>query len=490
MKRVIICILTVTLLIGALAVPTYAADFDNDFDLQVLDYATANGGTSNSFSFTGSRTVTYQLPDYFNFRYVDLLFVITSGVPTVSISGGSSSASNNLTVVKVGQYLYRAYGYVPNNFFNRLHLHFTSTSTASTTVVVKSFKVYSRDSITPDIRVEASGFYTDGDIDLSLNWGDSRPTRIFFTPTGEFYDNQFVVDFFCEDWRLYDFVDIQVSLSVNAINSISANFNGQNIPFTVSEVLSDSGFVSLYYLTLRLDLRGLNRREDGNPLITVSGIADFDHVNAISLHDATGYVEIEFDALSYFFNKLFASLISNFDSLSTLVSGFRSDVNTVVTTWSDIINKSIVSFESSIVSTVTSWSDTINKSVGSVGSKIDNWGQKIYDAIVGQKSDDTTVSDAIENQEQVNQEVNTQLQSAVGSWSDNVGEVTQGFNLALTNATPALIWISGMAQNIFSGMGWFGNIFFFLGFLHVFFLLMSKSGLGRAIDRADKRGDD
>ena len=510
MKRVLICILTVTLLIGALAVPSYAAEINplSDVRVNVMDYIYPNNGDSLTVNVGNNGTVVFDLPFYIRGSYVDiLLYTGGSAVKTVSLNGTA------LNYVRYGDGSARIYGDIPSSRYKTFTFTFTTYGTSRLSfcyfdVVEETASVQS---IVGTITSEHNG--------RTYSATMSSPTSsasVTVPHMAESANHSIYTSLSFADWRVYDYVSFSVAFT-GFINSVTVNAGTNPVPFTITPIVSDffwtdgsADDASVQYVIITIDCRDIDRL-GAAPIISISSDISGNDVYDIrnSLLFVTGYkVSPAPDTLIYWLRNLFDQLsglrsdnntvvttwgdaINNtLGGLGDLISGFRSDVNTVVTTWSDLINKSIESFKSSIVSTVTSWSDTINKSVGSVGSKIDNWGQQILDAIVGQKSDDTTVSDAIENQEQVNQEVNTQLQSAVGSWSDNVGEVTQGFNLALTNATPALIWISGMAQNVFSGMGWFGNIFFFLGFLHVFFLLMSKSGLGRAIDRADKRGDD
>lgn len=81
-----------------------------------------------------------------------------------------------------------------------------------------------------------------------------------------------------------------------------------------------------------------------------------------------------------------------------------------------------------------------------------------------------------------------QIGSAVDEWNGNISVVTDGFNSGLDGATPALVWLSNIAEGVFDGLGWFGNIYFFLGFLSVFFLIMSKSGLAGKINGVIIRG--
>ena len=64
------------------------------------------------------------------------------------------------------------------------------------------------------------------------------------------------------------------------------------------------------------------------------------------------------------------------------------------------------------------------------------------------------------------------------------------YDMAFEKTTPALVWLASLADGIFNGMGWFGNVYFLVGLISVIMLVLSKSGLAHKIGSISRRKGD
>lgn len=104
--------------------------------------------------------------------------------------------------------------------------------------------------------------------------------------------------------------------------------------------------------------------------------------------------------------------------------------------------------------------------------------------------DDSSAEQALQTQEKINVSVNNQLVGAVEDWNTNIEVVEAGYDMAFSKTTPALTWLASLADGIFDGMGWFGNVYFLVGLISVIMLVLSKSGLAHKIGSISRRKGD
>lgn len=506
MKRYISLVLVAVVLVMSLAVPSYAADFENPYGINLMDYY-----VFDTFYTTFDNTpITFDLPLTSLYYAVDLVVSSSYAFENVYFKRGGQLIPLNISHI-YGD-LYRIYGSFEKLDSNQMTLVFDTVAAAYFTV--QSFHLYYSPIQFFDAAIEAiGGAGPDNDFALSLNYGDSRPTYTQYSVTWEYAT--FNLSISAPYWDRYDFLDVVLYMNVSSINSISASFGGVDIPLDVSYLPSSDGLDPTYILSLRLDFRGLDRTGEDPPLLRITGVSNTDGLNYISLWNAKGGVILDtVKPLPYFFTNLFSGLSTWFGNVGTWISNQTTALTNTITTGFTNVGTWISSQTSSLINEFNNLETVLNdlfvdadgfsiarrvraismslhgwfiEQTTSINSTISTWGQKIFDAIVGDTGPNQEIEDARDTQEEVNQQLNVQLDSAVQEWNDNFGTVSSGFNTAFQNSTPALIWLSDKAQAVYSNMGWFGSIFFFLGFLEVFFLLMSKSGLGK---QNAKGGDD
>lgn len=450
MKRIISLSLVAVVLIFSLAVPSFAAESDtvgNDTWFNVMDFTELG----QVYTHAGVNYVDIPLPTDKVYYGIDFIVDDNCGIKSIYVD---LPYDYGCGMVDIGNGLKRFYCDASWTG-DWLTLAVDVENTGYQWFQFLAFHVRFQDADHFTAPAVAEGFYPDGgSIQLSVNSDYFSSDHCYFKPS-TFEDRQFCFDLWSPDWKMYDYMDFVIFLHVDHISMISAICGDVTLPFSVSYIERSS--TQAYLVSVRVDLRGINRDTSELPHVTIGGMAEFNVYNAIILASCSGFVLLnDINPLFYYFKDLKNNLSSLFSNLSLNISN---------------------------------WGQSIVSSVDSVGSKIETWGQNIVDAIVGDQTANETVNDALHTQEEVNEQINVQLGSAVDDWDGNITIVSQGFNSAYQNSVPALQFLSNLAQSVWSGMGWFGNMFFFLGFLHVFFLLMSKSGLGKAVDKI-RNGDD
>lgn len=170
-----------------------------------------------------------------------------------------------------------------------------------------------------DIRLKAWGTYADSEnFDMTKNYSDNKLTYTYIN--GGSSPRDFNLMLSSPDWRGYDFLDIQLALDVSNISSISANLGSVSIPFEQSYVTSAAFDDQSHYLTLRLDLRGLDVSTQTNIEISVRGLLYWENTSLVALTACSG-VTIRNDPVLNFFDSILGAL---------------SDMHTNIAHWFDL----------------------------------------------------------------------------------------------------------------------------------------------------------
>lgn len=363
MKRIIPLILTVLLLPTLLAVPALADELGG-VRINLLDYTTPNGvpGFTASIS-PGSKTVNFSLPYATDIAYIDVTFY-TDAVSFTDLYSTDGHSNYLLTYQYVGGGLYRAFGSVSFNNASLTALMFEDLD-GTYDVTFNTFYVYT----TP---TEASAIGAtiqapnDTNDPVSFAYSGS-PVYHFWTISNDSWSTRGAFESRIElvnYWRGYDYIDIQVSYMVAGINSVTVICGENNVPFELNQIENVSaGALPIYYLSLRLDLTGLERNDD-KLVVIINGVNGQESrgENGFWFHSCTGYLEVvERNMLGYYFSQVAAWIQSQTNSL---LSGISSGV-------------------SNITGTIASWGRNIVNGFTSVTDSIATWGQNIVDAING-----------------------------------------------------------------------------------------------------------
>ena len=346
MKRYISLALAAVILVFSLAVPSYASELDSldNFNfVNVLDYTDlgmCNVSGSDPFS------INIALPSKMFVQYIDFIILDrTGGIFSADLY--CYGVRVPLTVVSLGNGYYRIFGKV-NWEISSLDLKIDHANGGYKQLYFCSLYVSLSDVNHYSAPLVCQGFTPSSDVDLSLHTGDNRPTQVLWT-IDSFNDRTFSFTCYSPDWYKYDYLDFQVIASVSEFTSISAVFGETAIPFTVSKIFPANTDGNSYCISVRLDLRGLDRNSSDVPEVTIVGQSNYDGANGFQLAGCSGYIiQRDINPLFYYFKKL------------------TSDIS---------------SFFSNLGSTVSTWGQNVFNAVTSVGSKIETWGQKIFNSL-------------------------------------------------------------------------------------------------------------
>lgn len=416
------CIL---LLPSLVAVPASADSSSNNF-MDLMHYIDAGVITVTS----AKPSIELSLPKYSVVYYVDILFSCNGSFTSLSVS--KDSQTRDLTIISLGSGIYRAYGNISGNGSSSLVLNFGVTSTIWVEFVYFDCALFRTDSFNDIGRLNVN--YWNGSSDRYMD-NPNSPLYCYLGYPGVI-DNSFSWDYaagvYIENWRKYDFIDVQLLIDSASVSSISCSIDRTFCPFEVSYIgdvelwqyhpFEQNGNIydfaygeeSYLYVNLRVDLRGVVRTLDSDLGIMFSGQYSKDD-SFICLYSVTGLISSETSELSLFWLKL-KSLLS------------------------DLFGKN-----------------------------------------------DPAAGEAQLTQEQIDYEVNMQIVGAMENWDSNISVVKTGYDDSLVRASPALIWLSTLADNVFNNMGWFGNIYLMLGLFSLFLFILSKSGLPHSIGRISRR---
>ena len=142
MKKLISLFLALIISVSViLPVSARADDFPlNWFDL--LEFTTING-VYNDFSYGTSRTLTIPMPRSMRVVQVDILLSHTYGTAPDKVEISPDGTTwKELEIYQLSDGITRVFGLCGNSFYSNMRLRFTRSSSVTSSVDVKSFKIY------------------------------------------------------------------------------------------------------------------------------------------------------------------------------------------------------------------------------------------------------------------------------------------------------------------------------------------------------------
>lgn len=397
-KRLISIFVVVALLASLVVFPVSAADFDSDLEegklIDLLDYGNSVESDTNYQKYMGSASFNYELPSPFTINYVDIVIRYwgSSGndLKTVNILR-NEVFMQEATFVKVTTGVYRIYGNITNRAFSSIGIELLSTdSTSATYSTVLSFKVGTFLNSTFSLGGKCE-VYADNYSNVFTHYYNEISFDAW-TGTDDYDNAYFNLAMYCTDWYKYDFIDFSFGLMVSSIVSVSAILDGVPVPIQVSYIENTFDTGTLYYVTVRIDLRGVNRSLTSKfPELQVSGTCHLKLTNSICIYDITGHTQNVYEnPVIYWFKKTFASIVDGFSNVvSKLTSGFSDLATKISTGFSNVVSKLTSGF-SSVVNAITGNSAAADQAgedmedaaggLDDIGNAFDNVGTPDIDA--------------------------------------------------------------------------------------------------------------
>ena len=334
--KIIALLLSVTLFFFA-AVPARATG--DSFDVvNVLDYSMPNDGDNVNVGLpVGTNDISFSIPSNIRIYDVDMLLVISGTFTGISLVD-SSGTVYDLTYYKVADYVYRVQGFCNGVRSENFKLRFTHSTYLQ--VDFYSFDIFSWSRLVYNETGKAVLETASYSNTISFDPDDSINGRSW-TGASDYTDLWGSVSAYVPDWYLYDYVDMQFTLSVSDISSISVIMGNQTVPFTCSIVGNPSWVINDYFITVRIDLRGLDRvNSDGIPTVQLEFTCAPEETNQFHVGSMVGILQTDtIDPVVFWLRKLRISVDSGFDRVIDAIRGDTSSGDSFQDSVEDEINE-------------------------------------------------------------------------------------------------------------------------------------------------------
>lgn len=325
MKRIIPLALICVILAVSLAPAAFASEIDipdNLFD--VLSYSYPNGSTGFTVYAQSENTITadFTLPEYGVVQYVDCIFAISLPAPSdLAVQFGGGTNWYNLTVVHITSNLYRVFGEVGHGSryftmkFSGTGLRYMTFQTLN--VAYSKLQHYD---------IEAYCIVSSSDFDDTIHYvpTDEINHRMFLAGS-DYLNLGYHLFIYTDDWKKYDFIDYTLSIGAQSILSISCTMGNTVVPCDISYLSNDVTTSDEYVVTIRIDVRELNKAKDDYPQIIITGELTPGAINTVSVLNVSACLaSANRNFLVYLFRDLTNNLRTWFNTLNKSLNGDTS----------------------------------------------------------------------------------------------------------------------------------------------------------------------
>lgn len=353
MKRYISIILTIALCVCFVISPVSAAELETDSEwMEILEFSTFNDLGVNQAYFLGTQEFFYTIPRA-TVRYVDILFTYTENgtAPQIKLNNAGDN-TRYLTIEKIDEGLYRAYGAVDNwgdtklqfilygstEYYNKVEFLSIRATFFSSNSYPSSASLY----VSPS--AEFYYTYTPGDPALVYFQDDYTIDR-----SVEFYSSVTL-----SEWKKFDYIDVVIATRCLTLDSVSCRIGDNVIPISYSFVDGsapgfdsatgtddDTGgsvtlpFAAVRYVNCRVDLRSLNRTAlTSSPVLVFTGTYQSTSTCYFQLTSVCGHIlNFSTNPFLHIFNKIYSavtysvqSVVAQFNKLETWIDDMTSSI--------------------------------------------------------------------------------------------------------------------------------------------------------------------
>lgn len=324
MKRILPLVLTVLLLPALLAVPVMADEVIDSGWIDILDYGYAQGYNSNHIPLVAGKRVelVFNHPtDTFIYSY-DILFRTDDSNPVIA------TANSYLTIVNLGNGLYRAYG---NHSRQNHNAYFYYTNTDGTYIDILSLRasVKSFDSYEKVVSGIVYDYSVSPAIQSAINYrGDANPSGTVEFRAQSHTDMSYRTDLDIYSWQAMDYIHLSMSSFCSGINSVQVMLNGLTVPFEYNLIESSGGNgVTLYLIDLVIDCRGLNRSSGSNIIVQVTGSTVAASAGNFVIQSCLGLVAVDPPSpLVFWFNELSGWIVNQTSAITSSIATWGQNI--------------------------------------------------------------------------------------------------------------------------------------------------------------------
>lgn len=375
-NRILPLLLVVLLLPALLAVPARADEVTESGWINLMDYGCLDDGASHSKVFSNGDSFFYLVPDYYLVRRIELVF--TSSQPIDKLGFTYNYRTDNLQyaeVVYFGDGLYKA---TLDTYYGAYSIGVVPTFSNSSLSIfnVLSFEVSSISSIYRQLPAHMTGYVWDGsEFSLDYNgdlvytsWSGGNATADYRRFSTYLYVNGNV--------DAYDYVDVDLTLSVSGIQSIAVDDGFDPLPYEINSIYQPSdtvGTLPNVLVSLRIDVRGL----EGNakPYIRITGdsstggnIYQINYVGGILVVDPPSTLTYWFTQLDLWISEQTSTLSAGFSNIVNSIGSGFSNVSTWITNQTNSIGTFFTTLGNNISSGFSNVGTWITNQTDSVGS--------------------------------------------------------------------------------------------------------------------------
>lgn len=342
MKRLIKYIAIFMALVTLFVSPASAVETGSNW-VNILDFDLGSDN-SNYISFKETGTLTYQLPYSTFFRYLQGVIQCNSDtITSMTWSRGTSATRYGLTLIPLGNGLYRFYSEYNSLASDTINLHFNSSSSGTTYVEVVQFQYSLLRTWNYDEKGNLSVTANNAVYDYSMDDPSTNLVHYFSS------ESAYVAKLSCPDWRKYDYLTFFVFAFAVDINSISAHAGSFEVPITVDHISpNDYTHGDRFALMLTIDLTGLDRNMVNTPFVEISGnvFGLSELTRSIQLLSVSGNVSVaETDVLPYLLKTYFSSIGEKLDDMTFWIQDFYAQTySLLVSHFQDIYDEVTLGF--------------------------------------------------------------------------------------------------------------------------------------------------
>lgn len=427
-------------------IPSIADDLY--FDLMPYFYMTDSGPTMNFEA--GYASVDVSLPSALDVNYIDMVVACSSDFNCWVAGGGT------LSVLALGNELYRVYGNLTLGLSDTLQFWFEDTSNSGSTISVVSCKAMCNGQaeypLTGSLTVVATDFVNNGGsytmegpgypIRINFGGGNSSPS---VTPIAFYPWNATIT---LPVAKQFDFVDVFFYGGASSLASITVKHNNNAVPFSISYlgVGADSWYTTTGFAynsgtasmpefnefggIVRIDLRECNRLENANVEIYFVGTASpYYAANYMMLQSVTGYIcspsEVDpslpvLSGIHKFIADTFPRFESYFMQIESGITSFKTSVSSLFQGLGQMLVSKFADLSTLITNKFQSLFDLM-------GEHFTGMKEFLTDLFNPDRSDisdqGASVSDQIDQIDQVEDSALADVQSNVGSVTKPIGNV-------------------------------------------------------------------
>lgn len=305
--------------------------------VDIAKVCTVNNSGTNYFAFNGKTTVSLNPGFSTIVSQIDMIWFCGYGAPSSVYlwRNNNSSSRLQLTVQHIGGSYYRIYGNVGNYTLSEYKFDIDTGTTAYRSYEIKTCRItesVATYGIDPSFTVDTSD-------NSSIEYYSNGVYLREFSDTAYPMTARYSWEIYTDDWKAYDYIDVQISTERASIGSIMVMHSGRALPFEVTYLYTENGMISNSDNTytdvpyqpslsaiIHIDTSSISRTSAVPPRIFIEGYWNTSVGAHLQVPSCIGYIKpVDRVGVSYWFEKAKAFLSSVLDPVTDVADDFVDD---------------------------------------------------------------------------------------------------------------------------------------------------------------------